>query len=441
MIPAVRTFLFLCACREASPKPADSEGAAPTQQDIVSIDVHLNIATLDGRADITVVPANGVVYLDAHGLSVQAVRDGGRPSAWSIEDGWLVVPTVNSPTQLEIEYGFSERSFFAFDGWMPNQGTSFLWPNHCANLFPCDPRTAEGAVLGLTVAGVPEEMAVIAPISTINDAPAYQLGFALGPYQHLDLGQTPDGTKVSAEYRADLVAEAGVRAGTRHLVDVIAFYEEVYGPYSFGDDIRTVIVDWGNDSYGGMEHHPYFHVAKWDVSIEEVHAHEAAHGWFGAGVRLRCWEDFVLSEGTTTYITARALAAVGADDVWAMYVDDYLVPECQGVAPVSAAWRQSCDITDFSVDPLWSLSTYMKGACFYGEVADHLGADTLDTLISGFYQAHQNQAAGMADMLQWITDRVSAEDAALIELLAEEWLLQEGCPTDYAARCRIRRGP
>jgi aminopeptidase N len=37
--------------------------------------------------------------------------------------------------------------------------------------------------------------------------------------------------------------------------------------------------------------------------VDQVH--EAAHGWFGDGVRLRCWEDFVLSEGTASHLDAR----------------------------------------------------------------------------------------------------------------------------------------
>ena len=30
----------------------------------------------------------------------------------------------------------------------------------------------------------------------------------------------------------------------------------------------------------------------------------------------------------------------------------------------------TCNAIDFERDPIWSLTTYMKGACFYEEVAD-----------------------------------------------------------------------
>jgi aminopeptidase N len=50
-----------------------------------------------------------------------------------------------------------------------------------------------------------------------------------------------------------------------------------------------------------MEHHPYWHVSGAQRNLL-VNAHEAAHGWFGDGVRPRCWEDEVVSEGVADYL-------------------------------------------------------------------------------------------------------------------------------------------
>ena len=50
------------------------------------------------------------------------------------------------------------------------------------------------------------------------------------------------------------------------------------------------------------------------MNDEVTHAHEAAHGWFGDGIRLACWEDFVLSEGTVSYLSAHVLGQVAGAD-------------------------------------------------------------------------------------------------------------------------------
>ena len=54
-----------------------------------------------------------------------------------------------------------------------------------------------------------------------------------------------------------------------------------------------------------MEHHPQWHVDDSSFGSQETQAHEASHGWYGDGIRLACWEDFVLSEGTVTYLAGR----------------------------------------------------------------------------------------------------------------------------------------
>src|SRR5205823_4702688 len=95
--------------------------------------------------------------------------------------------------------------------------------------------------------------------------------------------------------------------------------------------------------------------------------HEAAHGWFGDGVRIACWEDFVLSEGMADYLSARAAeAAVGPDYVklvWTSYKNtlDQIVanPDWDTVA-----LPDTCNKIDLLHDKLWSGVPYVKGAFF-----------------------------------------------------------------------------
>lgn len=426
--------LLLAACDAPDPAPP-VVAADPVEQDILSTTIALDLTTLAGTATIDVIPGPGGVRLDVHGLDVHAVRVDGADVALSVADGTLTVPAT-AQAELAVDYTFPTRTVGQFDGWMPTLGVTFIWPDHCGNLYPCDPAMADGAVFGFEVTGVPEGQTAIYPTTTYSDAPAYMPGIAVGNYTKVDLGATPAGTTVSAWYLTDVAGGyEDTVAGTAHLVDAFDFYETTYGPYAFGPDVGTVQVDWGSDSWGGMEHHPYFHVGMYDFWNGEAQVHEAAHGWFGDGVRVACWEDFVLSEGTVTYMAARAMEESAGPDLWAYYVEDFLEPICDGRDVNTIVLPETCNAIDFEESDVWSLATYMKGACFYEEVGERIGYEVLDAVIGSFYVANVNDAARMRAMIDAIEAAADPADVDAIEAYATDWLYTEACPEDYAARC------
>ena len=100
---------------------------------------------------------------------------------------------------------------------------------------------------------------------------------------------------------------------------------------------------------------------------------------------------------------------------------------------------RTCNEIDFVNDDLWSLATYMKGACFYEDVADLIGPEEVDEVIGAFYKEHVNGAARMGDMIDALEERTEAADRPALQTLVDEWLLTEACPEDYATRCRERQ--
>lgn len=415
-------------------------GGGGSAQDIRTTHLALDVGALTGLSTLVVQPAEGAdaVFLDTSGLTLSSVKVSGADATPEPSGALTRIPVgaAASPVTLEIGYSFPPRTVAEFDGWMPELGVSFVWPYFCGNLFPCNPSMEDGVTFTMDVTGVDPGLTAIFPKTTVSDAPAYMPALAIGNYEVLDLGTTSAGTALSAWYFPDLQSDAA--EGTAHLTRVFDFFEKTYGPYAFGPEVRTVSVDWADDSWGGMEHHPYFHVGMFDFWNEEVHAHEAAHAWFGDGVRLACWEDFVLSEGTVTYMAARGLEQVGGPDLWPMYVDDFLVPICTGAEVNTIVLPDTCNAIDFVNDDLWSLATYMKGACFYQEVAELIGADALDEVIGAFYQAHVNQPARMRDMLDALAEKAGPALAGELEARVTDWLLTFECPADYAARCRVQ---
>jgi aminopeptidase N len=432
--------LALAAACTAKDGPAPSPDI-PATQDIQTTDLALDLAALSGTATVVVRPAAGAVTLDVAGLTVTRVTVDGEDAALDIVDGTLSVPADADTVSVAVDYTFPARGPAMFDGWMPALGVSFVWPYACSNLFPCNPSLEDGLVFTMSVSGVDEGLTAIYPSSTHGDGPTYMAAVAVGDYTRLDLGSTSAGTALYAWYLPGTNAAARAARGTAHLVAAFDYFEQTYGAYNFGPEAGTIEVDWGSDSWGGMEHHPYFHVGTFDFDDEEAQVHEAGHGWFGDGVRLACWEDFVLSEGTTTYIAARALEQVDGPSEWAYYVDDFLVPICEGTQPNdptlvnTIVLPDTCNEIDFENDAVWSLTTYMKGACFYEDVGDLIGPDELDLVIAEFYAAHVGTAARMEDMITLLKARAPSH-ADAIDALVSDWLLSYACPEDYVERCR-----
>jgi aminopeptidase N len=190
--------------------------------------------------------------------------------------------------------------------------------------------------------------------------------------------------------------------------------------------MATVSAAWSGRGLGGMEHHPFFHVARPSVASEVVQAHEAAHGWFGNGVRIRCWEDFVLSEGVTTYLAARALGAAGGPalerEVWDGYAVDLRNAVSRGD---TEAWPTTCNEIDILEHPIWSSIPYVKGAFFLRAVELEIGTATLDAALAAFYQRYGGrEAASMSDLIATIEERSGFDTSELVET----WLRSRGLP-------------
>jgi hypothetical protein len=375
---------------------------------IASTALDVNLATKTATATIEL-ERYGHVKLEVGGLAITAVRDERGNRQHRITNGTLYVSNVRSP--LVVEYAFEEKTMA--NGLLPG-GSTVIWPYFCGNVFPCHSAPADGTTFALSVDGVPAGKTAIYPETIDAEAPPYMLAWAVGSYSHADLGQTTAGTSISVDWLPG--GETAARAGTKRLVDVFDWYERTIGPYAFGDRAGSVSVIWGEGLYGGMEHHPYWHVAKDAMNDEVTHAHEAAHGWFGDGVRIECWEDFVLSEGTTSYLAARALSVVGGPTmeakVWREYQEELDAAIAEGGAP---AWPQGCNRIDILRDNLFTNLPYMQGAFFYKDVATAVGADVLDGVIGRFYRAHRNQPATMQDMVDFIEAETGFDPSALVQ--------------------------
>lgn len=365
--------------------------------------------------------------LEVGDLEILAVSDGQRPLDSRRGQGWLhlALPATDRPARVVIEYLFNVQP--RAEGEIAG-GSTITWPYYCRNIFPCHSAPADGARFELHLAGVPVGQTAVYPRSLPFDGPAYMVAWAVGDLVHRELGMTAAGTTVHLWCAAEDL-ERGL-TGTRRLVQSFQWFEQTLGPYRYGDQVGSVGVDWPGAGFGGMEHHPFWHIERASLEQETLHIHEAAHGWIGNGVRIACWEDFVLSEGTTSYLTARALTEVAGSEagaaLWTRYRARLETAQAQGRALV--AWPRTCGEVD--VLEIFSSVPYMKGAFFLRAVAEEVGEPALDHTLAAFYQRYQGQAARMSDLLQTIEGETGFDPAAC----AERWLRQAelpeglGCP-------------
>ena len=210
---------------------------------------------------------------------------------------------------------------------------------------------------------------------------------------------------------------------TANCTPAFDWLEKTIGPYRFGTKVGSVSVKWGPGAYGGMEHHPLWHVSSGSLASEVTNVHEAAHGWFGDGIRIECWEDFVLSEGTVSYLAARALEVV-APSVGAQAWTEY-ESELSGINGTSPVWPQSCGAIDVLDDNLYTNAPYMRGAMFYRAIAQKVGADLVDQALAAFYAAHGGKTGRMTDMLETIKTVTGYDPTAC----ADAWLKSTTIPT------------
>lgn len=408
--------------------PLPPPAAEDATRDIVHTDLAIDLATLTGTAIVTLAPAvSEAASFEAAGLIISDVRNDDGKLNWAMVDGRLDVgvPKSELPAKVIVDYEFKYRD--NFDG-LSKRGFTLVWPYFCGNLFPCKSDPADGLTFGLSVTGQPVGQTSVYPENVAAESASYQIAWTTGEYTKLDLGKTTAGTQIVAYHLVDGAADA--QTGTMYLRDTFDWFEKTYGAYTFGNVAGSVSANWSPVAYGGMEHHPLWHIGHVAMKDPWIHAHEAAHGWFGDGVRIACWEDFVLSEGTVSYLEARAITQVMGDAEGQKVWDHYQVrlDNAMGKAGSHIAWPDSCGAVDILNDGLFGDIPYMKGAFFFKALEAKITRATLDEALASFYAKRKGKAAKMQDLL----DEIKAVSNYDPNACAVEWLRSDAVPVEMS---------
>jgi aminopeptidase N len=417
--PAV-LMISTIACGGETPTAQTSYPASEDwSRDIQHTELDISVDSLEAVARIELAgSSSAAASFEAAGLAVESVEGAdGQPLEFDVTAGRLDVglPPSEASATVVVRYRVNRQT--AFNGLLES-GSTLLWPYHCGNLFPCRSAPSDGLSFALHVRDTPTGQTTIAPERIDFESPSYLLAWATGDYRALELGETSGGTRLTAWHLPG--GEDNAIQGTEGLVEAFSYFEERLGSYAYGDRAGVVAVEWGAGSLGGMEHHPYWHVAAGAMNSTTVQIHEAAHGWFGNGVRIDCWEDFVLSEGTVSYLAARATAEVfgeaAADTLWTVY--DARLTKAMLTTNATVAWPEGCGVVDIIEDELFTNIPYMKGAFFFRALELRIGVEALMDVLSRFYQDHVGRAARMHELLEAVQadtgyDPTSCADAWL----------------------------
>ncbi len=410
--------LLVAACGSDATDPVPAT-ANPTRE-VVDTNLSFDLAAKTGTATITFGPSvDPGASLEVEGLTITRVLDINGTDALFTPEGTFGLRASTEPETLSIQYSYTTHE--SFEGISAN-GWTLNWPYYCGNMFPCHSQPSDGTTFELALQNIPAGKTAVFPTAIASPAPAYQLAWAIDDYTEIDLGQTTAGTKISTWWRTTGSGEMQkAMTGTQHLVAAFDWLETTLGAYTFGDHYGSVSVKWGPGALGGMEHHPFIHIAAPAIGDENTQIHEASHGWFGDGIRLQCWEDFVLSEGTVSYLANRALDAV-APGTATWDADAAELATLDGTDPV---WPQTCGSIDVLKDNLFTRAVYDRGEFFYKGIADTIGAAKLDEALAAFYAAHHSGTGHMADMLATIHTVTGYDPTAC----AQKWLLDQSSAT------------
>lgn len=422
---ALLAFSVSCTPKQSAPDrsvPLAEPGAEP---DILLTSLDFDVGAKTGVAIIEfaeleagAVPA---ITLEKGDLHIQSVADPSGPLQFKTRGTQLDIGIPPGTRQLRVDYRYNVRYG---NGGAISSGSTRIWPSHCGNLFPCNPSTKDGAKYRLAISGLTPDQNAVFPQIIPEDAPPYMVAWAVGDYQYTKLGETEAGTEVGTYSTSS--TRYPIRSGTYMLVNAFNFFEKKLGPYAFGKKVGPVAVDWGTRTNAGIEYHPFWHVSKGALSNQMVHIHEAAHGWYGNAVRIACWEDYILSEGVTSYMTARAFQAVGSQ--WAA---ERLWRDYRKMLAPGNVWPTGCNEND--VEVFGTASLHARGAFFFRAIEEVAGREALDTALSTFYVKYRGKAARFEDLLAHIKEQTKKD----FSKCAKAWLRDDSISTlNFSSLCR-----
>lgn len=394
---------------------------------------------------VTLDLADASAARQGRGMQVSAVSRAGRALAFAHAADHLLITLdrasiAGEVVEFEVRYAgvpadglqikpttHGDRTFFSDD-----------WPDKARHWLPTIDHIADKATMEMDVVA-PAHYQVISngrrveqtdlPNGTrrtvwreaVPIAPwLYVLGVARFAVQHVgDYAGIPIETWVFAPDR-----DAGFYDFAVPTRDVLAFYSERIGPFSY-EKLANV---QSNSVSGGMEAASAILYSAGSVSgtrsvrWRNVVIHEIAHQWFGNAVTENDWNDVWLSEGFATYFTLLFIEhAYGRDEFAAgLRSSRKTVLDFYAKTPGYRVVHEN--LTDMT--QVTSSMTYQKGSWVLHMLRQKMGDDRFWAGIRDYHTRFRDATASTTDF------RLAMERASGLDLTAffQQWLYRGGVP-------------
>ncbi len=422
-----------------------------------SLDLDLDVKTgsiLDATATIDAVATQNLsaFNLDYRGPAIDAVSVNDAAAAWSRDGGELTVtpaaPIPNGePFQTVVRYhgtpDVDEADRFQ-RGWWANDNSIFAVGEPAGSdvWYPVNGHPLDKATYTITIT-VPEPYDVAAngilafvarstgadgtpSTSTFTWENAEPTASYLVTFHAAELNIAtetgPGGISVIEAFPDDL------SANEEHLLDrvpeMIATFEDRFGPYPFAAIGSTVFEDTGFDA--ALETQGMIGFDR-SALREPTVAHEVAHHWFGNSVSPAQWQDIWLNEGFARYSEILwADAAHGADAAEAA-----LRRQMSSLATVSRTPNgEGVLIGDPGTDHLFSEVVYAGGALLLDDLRERLGDETFFRVLREWATRYRHGNATTDDFIA-LAEEVSVQD---LDAFFNDWLFTPWTPERVADR-------
>jgi aminopeptidase N len=382
---------------------------------------------------------------EGRGMHVSAVLAAGKSLAFAHAADRLTI-TLDRPSaagqvvEFEVHYAgipaggllikptrYGDRTFFSDD-----------WPDKARNWLPTIDHIADKATMEMDVTA-PAHYQVVSNGLRIEetDLPGalrrtvwresvpispwlYVLGVARFAVQHVgDYRGIPLETWVFAKDR-----DAGFHDFAVPVKDVMAFYSEWIGPYSYEKlaNIQSNSVNGGMEAASAILYSAGSVTGTRSVRWRTVVIHEIAHQWFGDAVTESDWNDVWLSEGFATYFTLLFVEhAYGRDEFAAgLTASRKTVVDFTAKNPAYRVVHEH--LTDMA--QVTSAMTYQKGSWVLHMLRQRMGDDRFWMGIRDYYARYRDGNASTANFREAM-ERASGED---LTAYFDQWLYRGGIP-------------
>jgi len=389
------------------------------------------------------------IYLDLHRFTVDSIKIGATPVAFSYNDTLLKVPfatpmNAGDSTDITVWYrGLAQQGSGGWGGFYWAQGIAFNMgvtlydiPHNAGRFwFPCFDNFTEKAYYDVAVTTQATHSAICGGtlINQQNNpdltktwhwklnrpVPSYLVSVAVGPFAFVHKTFTGSQGPIPVIMAALPADTTGMKNSFQHLEQSFHIYEQFYGPYLW-ERVGYVLVPFNG---GAMEHATNIAYQKTlvngSLANETVMAHELSHHWWGDLVTCETAEDMWINEGMAVfseylfteqvYGRANAIANIRGSHISVIKTAHTTDGGYQPLSGVPQQYTYGKHSYDKGGNVAWSLRGYMGDSLFFRGLRAVLNANRFGNV----------NAPGFRDI---ITDSTGYDAAPFFA----DWITQPG---------------